>query len=194
MRYLLGNVKKDGNLSFEDTIIIQHAVLNINTEYLTPEDYIIADTNKDGKVNSLDILEIQNYLISRRYQYTYNTINIEHGNTIVRDLLPAMVSPSEISGDYELKENQAYGIRFKFENSDNKFAFGSYAKEINIPLLNGDYVGFVAEIFTEEGVGHFYVFQHYDAVYELREFDGNINPDAFGSLYIEELYEINTSE
>ena len=84
MRYLLGNVKKDGNISFEDLIIIQNNILSI-TKFPTPEDYIIADINKDGRVGLLELLQIQGYLISRRYTYIYNTINIERGDTIVEN-------------------------------------------------------------------------------------------------------------
>jgi hypothetical protein len=203
VRYLLGNIKKDGNLSFEDLLIIQKQVLYQDI-FLTPEDYIIADINKDGSVNSLELLQINAFLISRGYTYIYDTINIERGDTIAESLpMPPTQSISKISDNFSLKENCAYGLRFTSKTM-GKRVFGGYATNINIPALNNDYVGFFVGRFYNESYDskdlYIYVYQDVDGIYMLQYFynwlDEQYDFDITSAGYftIEELYEIKTNE
>lgn len=220
MRYLLGNVKKDGKLSFEDLMIVQSIVLDLenydNTKYLTPEDYIIADVNKDGKVNTIDILSMQTYIIGRRYTpNAYQTINIERGNTIVESLpVPPIHSKIKISDKFSLKENCAYGLRFNFDfGGRSKRVFGTYASNIKIPALNNnEYIGFFVQTVRSEVYGDpdldIYIYQDADGIYLLRYlytsewdestgkfvYEYNFDILSTGNFKIEDFYEINTSE
>ena len=209
MRYLLGNVKKDGNLSFEDLIIIQTMILNeeFNHQFpFTPEDYIIADLNKDGSVNTRELLQIQRLILGLGYSYVNNTINIEQGNFIAKNIKLSPTNPVKISSDFVLNENSAYGFKF---NSDatGSVIFGTYALEKNIPMLNENCIGFSIDRYNGDYQYRIYVYQDLlGGIYLLRcvvnsEFIDDECVEVFdfdvskwSNSEIIELYEINTSD
>jgi hypothetical protein len=208
VRYLLGNVKKDGNLSFEDLMIIQTMILyqEFNLQFpFTPEDYIIADLNKDGRVSSLELLQIQRLILGLGYSFLNNTINIEQGNFIAENIVLSTTNPVKISGDIVLEENSAYGFKF---NSDatGSVIFGTYALEINIPTLNENRIGFSIDRYNGDYQYRIYVYQDLDGIYLLRCIVNNefiddefvevfdFDVSKWGSSELIELYEINTSD
>jgi hypothetical protein len=208
VRYLLGNVKKYGNLSFEDLMIIQTMILNddINHQFpFEPEDYIIADLNKDGRPSSLELRQIQRLILGIGYSYVNNTINIERGDTITKSFRMSTINPVKISSEFSLNENCAYGLRFNSDATGN-IIYGTYAIEKNMTALNGDYIGFFIDRYINEEYFRIYIYQDFDGIYMLRcsvksEIVNdelvetfNFNVSQWGTSIIEEFYEIKTSD
>ena len=110
---LVGDINRDNSINIADlTSLIDHILGKLT---LTGMDSVRADFNKDGRIDVIDVIMMQNYLLT--IQSASKSSDLPGMQAATASLSPAMPlvdTTSAIKGEFVLTEN---GIRFNLTNS-----------------------------------------------------------------------------